>query len=192
MVNVGTGNEVILDFAIPQGVNGVPGANGANGANGSDGADGEDGADGSDGAAGVVSAVALAAAVASGITSMNLPTASDFTDLGTDITNLTDDKVSKPSDWSAMNNPTGNVPETELNPFSLDSYVYEKVRNQNKLDKATILDIGKAANNTQVNINSKHVKITSDGVNIGTNATPDTGYKFQVEGDIKMKNGTNK
>ena len=192
VVNVGTGNEVILDFAIPQGVNGIPGANGANGSNGADGDDGADGADGSDGAAGVVSAVALAAAVASGITSMNLPTASDFTDLGTDITNLTDDKVSKPSDWSAMNNPTGNVPETELNPYSLDAYVTEKVRRQNKLDKATILDIGKAANNTQVNINSKHVKITSDGVNIGTNATPDTGYKFQVEGDIKMKNGTNK
>ena len=192
VVNVGTGNEVILDFAIPQGVNGIPGANGANGSNGADGDDGADGADGSDGAAGVVSAVALAAAVASGITSMNLPTASDFTDLGTDITNLTDDKVSKPSDWSAMNNPTGNVPETELNPYSLDSYVYNKVRRQNKLDKETFLDLGKVGDNTQVNINSKHVKITSDGVNIGTNATPDTGYKFQVEGDIKMKNGTNK
>ena len=130
--------------------------------------------------------------MASHVSSLSIPTASDFTDLGTDITNLTDDKVSKPSDWSAMNNPTGLVPETELNPYSLDSYVYNKVRRQNKLDKETFLDLGKVGDNTQVNINSKHVKITSDGVNIGTNATPDTGYKFQVEGDIKMKNGTNK
>ena len=89
-----------------------------------------------------------------------------------DITTLTDDKVSKPSDWSAMNNPTGNVPETELNPYSLDAYVTEKVRNQNNINKASILNLGKNAINTKVNINSKNVKITSDGVLIsqGTNA----------------------
>ena len=82
-------------------------------------------------------AVALAAAVASGITSMSLPTASDFTDLGNDITTLTDDKVSKPSDWNLMNNPNGNTPETELNPHTLDAYVTEKVRNQNNINRLT-------------------------------------------------------
>ena len=54
--------------------------------------------------------------------------------------------------------------------------------------------MGKNAINTKVNINSKNTKVTSDGVLIaqGTNDLPDTGYKFQVEGDIKMLNGTNK
>ena len=112
-------------------------------------------------------------------------------DLGTDITNLTDDKVSKPSDWSAMNNPTGLVPETELNPFSLDSYVYTKVRNQNKIDKDTFLDLGKVGDNTEVRLNAKTTKITSDGVNIGASAIP-AGYKLIVEGDAKIQNGTNK
>ena len=48
--------------------------------------------------------------------------------------------VSKPSDWSIQS----QYPETELNPYTLDDYVYEKVRFNNKLDKATVLDIGKS------------------------------------------------
>ncbi len=184
VVNVGTGNNVILDFAIPGGAQGARGSDGANGANGANGADGEDGADGSDGAAGIVSGVALAAAVSSHITSMSLPTSTDFTDMGSDITTLTDDKVDKPSDWNAMNNPTGLVPETELNPYSLDSYVYNKVRNQNKIDKDTYLDLGKVGNNTEVRLNAS-------GVNIGASAIP-AGYKLIVEGDTKIQNGTNR
>ncbi len=49
-----------------------------------------------------------------------------------------------------MNNPTGLVPETELNPYSLDAYVTEKVRNQNNINKASILNLGKNAINTKL------------------------------------------
>ena len=128
VVNVGTGNNVILDFAIPSGQQGARGSDGANGANGANGADGEDGEDGAAGAAGAAaSAAAILAAVGNYYQTNSLPSAQDFTDATDNITTLTDDKVSKPDDWNAMNNPTGLVPETELNPFSLDSYVYTKV-----------------------------------------------------------------
>ena len=112
--------------------------------------------------------------------------------MGSDIATLTDDKVSKPSDWNSMNNPTGLVPETELNPYSLDSYVYNKVRNQNKIDKDTYLDLGKVGDNTEVRLNAKTTKITSDGVNIGSSAIP-AGYKLIVDGgDTRIQNATSK
>ena len=149
VVNTGTGNEAVLDFLIPQGIPGAVGATGGTGGTGSTGEKGDKGDKGDTGdagAAGIVSGIALAAAVSSHVSSLSIPTAQDFTDLGDDITTLTDDKVSKPSDWSLMNNPTGNVPETELNPYSLDAYVTEKVRNQNNINKASILNLGKNAN----------------------------------------------
>ncbi len=187
VVNTGTGNNVILDFQIPQGFTGAVGASGGSGGTGATGERGERGERGETGSAGIVSAVALAAAVASGITSFNLPTATDFTDMGSDIATLTDDKVSKPSDWSIQS----QYPETELNPYTLDDYVYEKVRFNNKLDKATVLDIGKSGDSTHVNFNAKHTKINSDDVNIGASVVP-AGYKLIVEGDTKIQNGTNK
>ena len=63
-----------------------------------------------------------------------------------------------------------------MNPHTLDAYVTEKVRNQNNINKASILNLGKNAINTKVNINSKNTKITSDGVLIaqGTNDLPDS------------------
>ena len=194
VVNTGTGNEAVLDFLIPQGIPGAVGATGGTGGTGSTGEKGDKGDKGDTGdagAAGIVSGIALAAAVSSHVSSLSIPTAQDFTDLGDDITTLTDDKVSKPDDWNAMNNPTGLVPETELNPYSLDSYVYNKVRNQNKIDKDTYLDLGKVGDNTEVRLNAKTTKIFSDGVNIGASAIP-AGYKLIVEGDTRIQNGTSK
>jgi hypothetical protein len=193
VVNTGTGNEVVLDFSIPQGFTGSVGATGASGGGGAKGDTGEKGDKGdkgdtgSAGSAGIVDAVALAIAVSSHITSMSLPTATDFTDMGSDITTLTNNKVSKPSDWSIQS----QYPETELNPYTLDDYVYEKVRWNNKLDKATVLDIGKSGDSTHVNFNAKHTKINADDVNIGASVVP-AGYKLIVEGDTKIQNGTSK
>ena len=191
VVNTGTGNEAILDFFIPQGFTGAVGATGATGgggAKGDTGDKGDKGDTGSAGSAGIVDAVALAIAVSSHITSMSLPTATDFTDMGSDIATLTDNKVSKPSDWSIQS----QYPETELNPYTLQDYVYEKVRFNNKLDKATVLDIGKTGDSTQVNFNAKHTKINADDVNIGASVVP-AGYKLIVDGgDTRIQNGTSK
>ena len=191
MVNTGTGNEAVLDFLIPQGFTGAVGATGGTGgtgATGEKGDKGDKGDTGSAGSAGIVDAVALAIAVSSHITSMSLPTATDFTDMGSDIATLTDNKVSKPSDWSIQS----QYPETELNPYTLQDYVYEKVRFNNKLDKATVLDIGKTGDSTQVNFNAKHTKINADDVNIGASVVP-AGYKLIVDGgDTRIQNGTSK
>ena len=70
--------------------------------------------------------------------------------------------------------------------------MYEKVRFNNKLDKATVLDIGKTGDSTQVNFNAKHTKINADDVNIGASVVP-AGYKLIVDGgDTRIQNGTSK
>ena len=71
-----------------------------------------------------------------------------------------------------MNNPTGLVPETELNPYSLDAYVTEKVRNQNNINKASILNLGKNAINTKVNINSGDLQKINKISKIGAKLRP--------------------